>query len=856
MMFILLFWPLLALAAEEAAFDPLAYVDPLIGASNGGNVFPGASLPYGIAKAVADTNSTSNQGGFTLDGSMVTGFSGMHDSGTGGSPSLGNFPLFAYTNCANGDVNRCTFPKRSRAAFGGFSNSTVTAKPGTFGITLNSGIRAEMTTTHHVSLFKFTFPTLGSDGQPAQPLVFQDLSDLSDSRQDNGTISVDPRTGRITGNARFLPSFGGGNYVLYFCTDFSGAEILDNGIFVNSRASTAVQNLTISRGINGYPLPGGAFVRFNSGAEPILVRSATSYISVTQACRHAEEEIPDFDFEAISGAATEAWREKLAPVKVSTEGVPGSTLTNFYSGIYRTMINPQNMTGENPLWSSNEPYFDSFYCIWDLFRSQLPFLTIVDPSAVAEMVRSLIDTYRHTGWLPDCRMSLNKGYTQGGSNADNVLADAYIKGIHQGINWEDGYAAVVKDAEVEPYDWCCEGRGGLDSWKLLGYIPVQDFDYKGFGTMTRSISRTLEYAYNDFCISQIAAGLNKTTDQAKYLESSGNWQNLYKADQNSSWWNSTDTGFTGFFQPRFLNGTWGYQNPLNCSNLDSFSVCSLQNTGRETFESSIWEYGFFVPHDQATLETLYGGPDNFISRLDYLHDQNITYIGNEPAFLTVFQYHYAGRPALSALRAHSYIPAYFEPTPDGLPGNDDSGAMGSFLAFSMLGLFPNPGQNVYLIVPPFFESVNITSPFTNKTARVLTRNFDAGYKSIYIQSATLDGEVYTRSWLDHSFFTEGKELILTLGSEESGWGTQVKDLPPSLGRYTGFDGRRNGTGSGTTGGTGGVAVGNNMTATRARDSILRKRGAVGVGGLSNQGGLAIRDDETGGGMFSRSYWGI
>lgn len=112
--------------------------------------------------------------------------------------------------------------------------------------------------------------------------------------------------------------------------------------------------------------------------------------------------------------------------------------------------------------------------------------------------------------------------------------------------------------------------------------------------MTRSISRTLEYAYNDFCIAQMAAGLGKTDDKSKYIDSSGNWQNLFKADQVSAWWNGSDTGFTGFFQPRYLNQTWGYQNPLNCSNLDAQSVCSLQNTGRETFESSIWEYGLFV----------------------------------------------------------------------------------------------------------------------------------------------------------------------------------------------------------------------------------------------------------------------
>ncbi|OAA66521.1 glycoside hydrolase family 92 protein [Niveomyces insectorum RCEF 264] len=878
-------------ANQTTAFDPLTYVDPLIGASNGGNVFPGASLPYGMAKAVADTNSGSNQGGFTLDGSPVTGFSMMHDSGTGGSPSLGNFPLFPYTSCAGGAVDGCVYPKKARAAFGWFANNSVTARPGVFGITLGTGIHANMTVAAHTALFRFTFPA--SNGTvvgttkdprnatvttsytgPVEPLILQDLTDLSDSRQDNGTVQVDPATGRITGSARFQPSFGSGTFVLHFCTDFRGAPLLDSGVFVNSRASTDVHNVTLSRSINGYPLPGGAFVRFASAAQPITARVATSFFSTERACAHAEAEVPDFDFEGVAQAATDAWRAKLKPIRIvlgdfnsktnssgnstvaaatstgapttpsstypllpqhgplapnastvwangtsptnssqngkhsTTYLDPESLLRNFYSGIYRTMINPQNYTGENPLWASSEPYFDSFYCIWDLFRSQLPFLTIVDPDATTEMIRSLIDTYRHVGWLPDCRMSLCKGLTQGGSNADNVLADAFAKGLQGGIDWADAYAAVVKDAEVEPYDWSNEGRGGLDSWKALGYIPAQDFDYKGFGTMTRSVSRTLEYSYNDFCIAQMAAGglgsggsgSANGTDQAKYLARSANWQNLFKADEPSRWWNGTDTGFTGFFQPRNLNGTWFFQDPLNCSFPDDYSVCSLQNTGRETFESSLWEYGFFVPHDQATLIRLYGGDDAFVRRLDYMHDQGITYIGNEPAFLTVFQYHYAGRPGRSAYRVHTYVPSFFAPTPDGLPGNDDSGAMGSFVAFAMMGLFPNPGQNVYLITPPFFEAVHITHPLTNKTAVVRNTNFDAGYEAVYIQSATLDGRPYTKSWVDHTFFTEGHELVLTLGTNESAtWGRAPADRPPSLGEYA--LGPVNGTANGTANGT-------------------------------------------------------
>ncbi|KAF2139420.1 glycoside hydrolase family 92 protein [Aplosporella prunicola CBS 121167] len=754
-----------------------------------------------MAKAVADTNSTSNQGGFTTDGAPITGFSSMHDSGTGGKPSLGNFPLFAYTHCANDDVNNCVFPKRSRAT--PYVNGSVVASPGYFSITLSSGIKVDMTAAAHTSLFRFQFARSNATATASSPLILLDLSDLSDSRQDNGTVSVDAASGRIQGGARFEPSFGAGTYVAYFCADFAGAGVRDAGVFVDSRASADVHDLTISRSINGYPLPGGAFVRFaDPGDAPVLARVGLSFMSSERACANAETEIPEFGFEATRDEAVALWREKLSPVVVATEGVERSLLVNFYSGIYRTMVNPQDYTGENPLWESEEPYFDSFYCIWDLFRSQLPFLTILDPEQVARMVRSLIDTYRHTGWLPDCRMSLCKGYTQGGSNADIVLADAHLKNVSSGINWADGLAAVIKDAEDEPFDWCCEGRGGLASWKALGYIPAQDFDPYGFGTHTRSVSRTLEYSYNDFAVATLAQRLGAPSAQvATYLGRAGNWRNLWKADQVSPMAANTSTAqFVGFFQPRYANQTWGFQEPLACSSLDSDAsrACSLQNTGQETFESSIWEYGFYVPHDMAALISVLGGPEAFTTRLSHLHDASVGSIANEPAFLPVALYHYAGRPGLSSRQARRYVPGSFKTTWDGLPGNDDSGAMGAFVAFAMMGLFPVPGQDVYLITAPFFASVEVRSPVTGRVAKVRcvgvlpgdgvggngTNNGGNGTVNgdLYIQSALLDNEPYTRNWLDHSFFTEGRELVLTLGRNESRtWGTRAEDVPPSLG---------------------------------------------------------------------------
>ncbi|KAJ4286410.1 hypothetical protein N0V90_013109 [Kalmusia sp. IMI 367209] len=257
-----------------------------------------------MAKAVADVDSGSNQGGFTTEGGNVTGFSTMHDSGTGGSPSLGNFAFFPYASCVGGDLDGCKYPKKERKIH--YKPESVKATPGYFGIELQSGVAAEMTTAHHTSLFRFKFPSSGDNN----PLLLLDLTDLSDSRQDNATIHVDEATGRMTGSARFNPSFGSGNYIAYFCADFKGASIRENGIFVNSRASASVKDLKINRSINGYPLPGGGLIRFSENpADGILARIAVSYISSDQACSNAEAEIPDFDFTATHTAAEDAWRE-------------------------------------------------------------------------------------------------------------------------------------------------------------------------------------------------------------------------------------------------------------------------------------------------------------------------------------------------------------------------------------------------------------------------------------------------------------------------------------------------------------------------------------------------------------------
>ncbi|KLU83926.1 hypothetical protein MAPG_02975 [Magnaporthiopsis poae ATCC 64411] len=786
-------WALVALtlpvvfgqAPSEPGFDVFDYIDPLIGTTNGGHVFPGATLPFGMAKAVADVDSE-NQGGYSTGDNLITGLSGLHDDGTGGGTSLGNFPIFPQTGCAGDELNRCYFTKAQRASRK--VNSTVKASPGYFAVSLNTSIHAEMTVSNHTALYRFTFPGKAVQGLPYKPLILADLTDLPGSRS-NATISVDPSTGRISGNGTFNPSFGVGTYTLHFCADFQGAAVQDTGVFMNNRAGSDPKSLRVySDGVSSPPVPAGAWVQFQAPAnDQILVRVGVSFISVAQACSNAEREIPNFDFKATLSAAQAAWRQKLGVITIDSSTVNKSLQTTFWSGVYRSLISPQDYTGENPLWQSTEPYYDSYYCIWDSFRSVHPLLTILDPHSQTQMIRSLLDIYRHEGYLPDCRMSLCKGFTQGGSNADVVVVDSFVKrqGLGGGIDWATAYEAIVKDAEVQPPVWTVEGRGGLKSWKSLGYIPADDFDPHGVGLFTRSISRTVEYAYNDYCIALMASLTNKKADAEIYLGRSKNWFNLFKPDQTSILNTSrgfVDSGWTGWLQPKYLNGTFGFQDPSLCQPIYNFTSCYLNSNGHETYEGGSWLYTFLAaPHDMATLINALGGPDAFVRRLEYFHlTPNLLYMGDEQAFLLVYLFHYVGRPGLSAKFAHHYIPSQFNDTVAGIPGNDDSGAMGAFSTLAMMGLYPVSGQDVYLITPPFFREVNITNGITGKTATVRSVNFDAGYRNIYVQSVTLNGNPYRRNWITHSFFAEGGVLELVLAPVEStSWGTAGEDLPPS-----------------------------------------------------------------------------
>lgn len=273
----------------------------------------------------------------------------------------GNFPIFPQSGCPEDDITQCKFASALRASQR--INSTVQASPGYFAVSLNTSVHTEITVTNHTALYRITFPGKSSSSTanssapalPYSPLILIDLIDLSQSRT-NGSVSVDPSSGRIVGNGTFSPSFGVGSYGLHFCADFQGASIRDTGVFQNNRPGRVPQLRTYATGATG-PVPAGAWVQFHppDNDDQITVRVGVSYISAEKACQNAETEIGDFDFDGTKKAAEEAWRTKLGTVSVDGTGVNSTFLTTFWSGLYRSLLSPQDVTGENPLWESTEP---------------------------------------------------------------------------------------------------------------------------------------------------------------------------------------------------------------------------------------------------------------------------------------------------------------------------------------------------------------------------------------------------------------------------------------------------------------------------------------------------------------------
>jgi len=409
------------------------------------------------------------------------------------------------------------------------------------------------------------------------------------------------------------------------------------------------------------------------------------------------------------------------------------------------MLMPADRTGENPKWENNGPYYDDFYAIWDTYRSSSPLITLLTPSRQIDIVNGMLQIYKRDGYLPEARSGNCNGRTQGGSNAEVVIADAFVKGL-DGINYKLALEAMLKDATVPPGgNEEKEGRGGLTDYNRLGYVST-DF--------VRAGNRTLEYAYDDYCLATVAKGIKRKGEYWRFIQQSDNWQNL--------WRDIEDHGSRGFIMPKDAQGNWVDSSQCNASNgrityipytpvAQDWPICVCWWCGF-FYEVSSWEYSLSVPHDVAMVVQKSGGNEAFRKRLDTLFDKGLYNVANEPSFLSPNLYHWIGRPDLSNARIHRIIDENFNSSRSGIPGNDDSGAMSSWLAFHLIGLYPNAGQSYYLINAPYFEKTVIHQE-NGEDFIIQAKNLSV--KNKYIQSAKLNGEDYPKAWIEHKDIVMG-----------------------------------------------------------------------------------------------------
>jgi predicted alpha-1,2-mannosidase len=715
-----------AKAIEDYSRD----VDPFIGVDWGGNTFVGSAIPFGLVKVGPDmVTFDGRRSGFGYSSSgVILGFSHVHLSGAQGK--YGNILVAPVTGPL--DLKDIKTPRTDEVAKVGYYAANLTRYQ----------VKAELTSSRRVGFHRYTFPAsqqshvtinvaaalgLGTDWQ-AQKFLGAEIHVTSNHE--------------AQGVARFTGGWNrGGEYKVYYYmvldTPAAATQTWTRDIL------TADKDATVGAGT-----PIGATFDFTTKANQVIhAKVGISFLSAEQAKQNVQQEVPAWNFDTVRASATVLWNVELA--KLDLVGASDSQRRQLYTAMYHIMLMPTDRTGENPDWQSSEPYYDDYYCIWDTYRTSSPLLTLISPDRQRDIIRSLVDIYRHTGYMPDARSGNDNGRTQGGSNANVLVADAYVKGL-KGIDYETAFAAMVHDAEVPPADAQKEGRGGLKDYNEKGYVTLAD---------ERSGSRTAEYSYDDFAISEVACGLGKAKEAALYASRAHNFEHLWDKDM-------TVEGFSGFLRPRNPDGTWA----------PPYLV--VRGTWPDFFyEGDIWTYSIYAPQDMRRLIEMAGGDEMFVHRLDNIFLRRHFDVTNEPGFLLPVLYNYAGRPDKTADIVHLILEKDFTDSRAGIPGNDDSGAMSSWLIFSTLGLFPVAGQDVYLISTPSIPDASLILGNGEKL-RIVAKNLDTNGLNRYVQSATLNGIDLPTSWFRHGQIKDGATLVLTMGSAPSNWGKTPP--PPSM----------------------------------------------------------------------------
>lgn len=730
--------------------DLAALVDPMIGTRGPGNVVPGALVPHGMVKLSPDTNAGQNSvDAYEHGNDKIEGFSHTHLQGPGGSANGYSHILLIPT------TGELLTTEEGYAST--FSHDEEEASPGYYSVMLKDyGVLAELTATGHAGYHRYTFPP--SDN--ARVLI-----DLGHSRGESWDGAV-----QIEGD-RIISGFGEynvhpilrvvvteddkltGQSVVYFYARFS--KPFDSfGTFRNRSTEPDIQEGV--RTETGARI--GAWAGYTTGeGDQIEVQVGISLVSVDQAKRNLEVEIGERTFDTVHAEARARWNCFLNRIHV--EGGSDEEKTVFYTALFHSAFAPADYTevdgyffsgadgvGETSQWPQRRFYTDD-WCAWDTFRTSRPLATLIEPELIDDVVRSYLHLYRQGGWLPKCTWHAT-GYSRVmiGNHAVPMIADAYVKGFRD-YDLDDAWAAIYKSAVEETLE--------VSYPTLCGYLNLgtpPEYIENGFVSqdcdLTQSVSMTLEYAYNDWCIAQVAQGLGRDSDYQAFMERSGNWANHWNPD-------------TGFLQPRDEDGAWS--EPFDpADNSDGNGYC----------EANAWIYTWFVPHDVEGLIASIGGDASFLAKLDQFFADGYFDSSNEPSFHIPFLYNYAGAPHRAQEVVRETLAADFTAEPGGLPGNDDAGATSAWYLLAAMGIYPvTPGDSTYQIVSPVFQRITIPlDPAWYDGGTFVIEATGNSAANRYIQSATLNGATLDRTWITHAEIVAGGTLTLVMGPQPSTWG--------------------------------------------------------------------------------------
>jgi predicted alpha-1,2-mannosidase len=718
------------------------YVDPFIGTAGHGHTFPGATMPFGMVQLSPDTRLTGWDGcsGYHYSDNIIYGFSHTHLSGTGISdygdillmPTVGH----AYLHAMQGGNTEKGYASR-------FSHQNETARPGYYAVKLeDDDIAVELTATNRVGFHRYLF------SQTDRANIILDLSHR-DKVLDSYLRIVDST--HVEGYRR--SEAWAKDQIVYFVAEFS-QPFLESGISLDDTPSS------------GFEVAGGrnlkAFFRFSTlKGRPVLTKVAMSAVSIEGARRNLAAELNHWDFERAKSEAASAWNAELSKIEVS--GGTAAQLKNFYTALYHTMTAPNLFMDVDGQYrgldfkTHRAEGFNNYtvFSLWDTFRAAHPLYTIIDQKRTLDFIKTFLAQYEQGGRLPVWELAANETDTMIGYHAVSVIADAAVKGVafkgSRGFDPELAFKAMKHSAEL----------------KHFGLAPYVDHGYIGLEEERESVSRTLEYAYDDWCIAQMARMLGHTDDYKRFIRRAQFYKNVFDTE-------------SGFMRPR--------------TNADWLTPFDPREVNFSFTEANSWQYTFFVPHDISGLVELMGGKPKFAAKLDQLfaaeskttgRDQaDITGLigqyahGNEPSHHMAYLYNYVNQPWKTQARVRRILDEFYKPEPDGLIGNEDCGQMSAWYVLSAAGFYPvTPGSPVYAIGTPLFPEVRFN--FENGK-RFVIKARGGSQKSIYIQSAKLNGRRYGKSFLNHRDLMAGGELVFEMAARPNlEWGARESDVPVS-----------------------------------------------------------------------------